>query len=235
MKELKRFLQIAGLNGSQKVNELLLDCSENKVVVCCKSPDNASGINIALNGNPFGVKEKIGITDVEKLVKYLDLIGDDYKIKIEANRINVKGGNKSAKILLKDPQFLEELNITTKKFDGIAQVNKDSLVLELNVAQLKSIQDYFNTTKSKKVELNIVDNKLTMNIGEEDTDILSVELPVTGNGSKYRAKLSIAFVDAIQNLKGEVQLVLNKEEGNPVVMLFKEENIDGKLLFAQTN
>lgn len=200
--DLKTFLKVVTLNGKSKIDDLLLETGENTIIVKAKSPNNTSAVYGQLKIDLKFKDKLIGISSCEKLINCIDTIGDS--ISIKDNRIIIKGENKKASLLLKDPKFVTSISENIEKFKKMIDGSEG---ITFNVSILKNIQKYISNTGANFFTITIKGQKLIINVGEDNTDHITEELDIDSN-QDVTIKLGQPFLDVIQNLDGDITLKL---------------------------
>jgi len=172
-KNLVEFLKKIKMEGTQQIDECLLDFQESGLKINVNSPSKMSramGWFKTKGFEEYNSLGKVGVNDLNNFIKVLERFSEKISISKQGNLLTVKGKNKKVEIELVSEDFLsvdseptlefdDKFNISSKKVKEIfkdVQMNKD-VVLDINT---KPKQVIFSNTGKYKFQ-NILDSDET--------------------------------------------------------------------------
>lgn len=223
---LKSILKIIGLRGQRTINEVTIQ--KNKILVT--SPDQSVAIRLIAKEPILESKESIGLQKLDILKKYLELCSDKVKIKIEDNRLYLSEGRKKISVLLKATQFIST-NVEEKNFDKIFNLLSDGVKVKVNLKDLKALETYVSNSEATFFEMEVKDKELKINILEQNKDNITDVIELIEGKGTAKVKLGNSFIDAIQGLEEEVELVI--KDNCPILIKQQTENYSVEFLVAE--
>jgi len=171
-KTLAAFLKKAQMEGTEGVEECILDFQKEGLKINANSKAQLSRVMAWLKTSAFTEYEelgKVGVNDLTNIIRVLERFGDDITISKEGNLLTIKSKGKKVDIELVAENFLatdtgepslefeETFDITAQKLKSIfsdVKLNKDAIIkIETDVKKVK----FSNTGKYKFVNEIVAD------------------------------------------------------------------------------
>ena len=209
------FLKKVKLEGGDQVEEVILDFSEQGLVVKAMSPTNTVKVFGVLSVDAFIVYEaigKIGIQDVPTITRLVDKFSEEIEIEVNGNIIKFKDNNKEMTTELMDIQFIKEVSEMKEfPFDDQFTISSDiinSMIEDANInkdfdIQIETIEKgaMFYTTGKYKFRRNMIAQEAKGGV---------------------KVAFGTPFMNSIKNLTGDV--VLSLKTDFPIKIFEKTEH-----------
>lgn len=224
---LVEFLKRSTMTGVSALVEGILDFTEKGIKISSQSASNNVLVYALLRERaiedykPIG---QVGINNLQDMVKLLDgFIGEYINFEIKSNQLIFKSARRKVKITLMDKDVVAKPTEYPTDLKERLKMMIDVDILKgffrnmgiLNTAEFSFIikgKDFYFNTKG----FNEVTEKIDIKEGGEDTNI--------------RLRLNKAFIDAVENLTGEIELEM--KSNYPITVKSKTKSMIIKILIA---
>ena len=222
MEKLKSYLKKIKLNGTNEVQEIVLNFDNNGLNISTLSPTNVIKAVGLLKRIAFSEYEEIGkfaVSDLPTIIKILDKFSGNIEIIKTENSIIIKGSNKEVTIELLDLQFIQEQDSEIKLvYDDCFKVPIDDL---------HGVVDDNSVNKEFKLVLETVVGGLK--IYSEGKYKFKKNI-VCESKLENKVKLLDPFIDGIINLNSDV--LLSVKSDYPIKIEEKTDESDITLIIA---
>jgi len=224
---LKNILKSVTLKGQREINEIVV----NDKKILATSPDQSIAIRLTAKKSILDTKEIIGLQKLNSLKKYLDLL-PKVKIELKDNRLMLSEGKKKVNVLLKSPEYINS-KVEEKNFNNIIKILEGVSSIKVDLKNLRNIENYLIATESTFFDLELKGKDLIVSILEENKDNIIDTIELIEGSGEAKVRMSNSFVEAIQGLEGEVELVL--KNNSPILIKQETEDFKIEILVAEVS
>ena len=220
------FIRQATMTGVSALQEGIIDFSKNGIIISSETASNNVLVNAVLSSKViegYEAKGQVGINNFQDMVKLLEGFAGEYlKFIIKANQLIFSSARRRVKITLMDKDAV-------KKPVKYPEDLKKRASVKLDMEVLKGFFKNMSMVNTSEFNLSIKGGELYFNTKgfNEVTEKVKIE---DAPDDEITLKLSRAFVDAAENLTGEVVLELKSDY--PITISSKTKGVVIKILIA---
>lgn len=146
--------------------EGVFDVESDKISTIIKSTDGTFGLRGIFSGT-FEAIGKVGILQLQRVLKYISSFTDAYDFKFTANKLVFKSNDKKISIPLQKADTIIN-TADASKFDKYIEMSK-GVIFTLPKDIVASIVENFLLMEAKFLNLQYADKKLTLKLNHEST------------------------------------------------------------------
>jgi len=204
VKKLEIFLKKINVSA---ITEAIFNFEENGLKVSCFNAPNTIRLDAVLKKSAFEIYEsigKIGVQDIDKIIKIIQAFSKVVEITIEGNIINFKQGSKEVKTELVDIQFITEISVAKElEFEETFTVLPSTL--QSFVKDVSVVQKINEIT----IEIRTAEKKFRLENSGKFKFKVDTEALESKGGTV--AKFGQPLIDIIPVLTNNIQLSLAKD------------------------
>lgn len=213
-KNLIEFLKKVNMEGTEKIDEVVLDFSEAGMKVSAITPTKTNRVDGMLLPSGFidyNAVGKIGVQDLNNIIRILSRFGDEVEIVVKENVITFKDGSKEMTTELVDTQFIKPTGeLKEFEFDDMFTINSNDINNVIEDANINKEYDLQFSTVEKGFTISTTGKyKFKRNFVVEEAK------------GGITATFGTPFINAVCNLTGDI--VLNLKTNFPCKILEKTE------------
>lgn len=231
--KLIRFLELVRLRNELENNEIILETSSG-LSVTTATKGNICAVHAELGGK-FGELEKIGIDNIELLIKVLYGFSKSEELDIvkKENKLLISSDMEALKVslILKAPEYvinileLEKFNEILKKGEG------NSFLIPKNV--IGKFQGHCNTLGAAELDLTTSAShasEVYFGINNKENEIFDMFV-LEKEIKPFSVKLGKIFLDILSTINDDV--IVSCKNNSPVVIYYNKEDYNITYLLAQ--
>jgi len=193
------FLKKINMDGSEKINDVILDFNETGLNVKAMTQTNITLVVANLKSlvfEDYSVLGKIGVQDLDMLIKIMARFKDKIEIIVEGNLLTLKEGGKKVETELVDIQFIQETQVP------------DSLEFDEHIDISSGVINSFIADVSVNKEFAIILTTIENNLILKNTGKYKITETIKTDDAKggTTAKFGDAFVSIMKNLTDDVTI-----------------------------
>lgn len=219
VKILSDFLKKIKMEGLEQVTEILMDFSDEGLIISAVSATNTVRVDGKLSRDAFTIYESIGevaVQDLPTITKIIDRFSEEIEIVVEGNVITFKDKSKEMNTELMDKQFL-------KKLDDMKELGLD-VSIDLPISVLHDLVSDANINRDfTKVSFKTGENAILL-----ETDgkyVFKRSVNIEGLTSGTQVGFGNPFVNAVSNLKSNIKLELKTNFPARITEVTKESKV----------
>ncbi len=219
------FLKASIMTGVSAITEAIVDFNKEGIEIKSTSASNLVLINSVLKATAITDYEaigQIGMHNLQDVVKLLEGFNkDEIKFFVKDNKLVFSSSNRRVKITLQDKDV-------TQKPTNFPEKQEKKIPIPIDIDILKNFFKNMSMINSNEFVLSVKNNYLYFHA--KDFNEVMEKIPVKWKSGDVSLKLNRAFIDAIENLDGEVILKLKTDY--PVEVNLKNDGYAIKILVA---
>ena len=209
-KVLTGFLKKTRMEGSQQIDECILNFDKEGLKISANSQSQQSRIMAWLKKEGFVEYEelgKVGMNDLGTVIKVLERFGDEVSLKKEGNLLTIKGDNKKVEIELVAENFLStDTGEPNLEFDDTFGITATQLKNVFKDVQLNKDAVITIETEEKKVKF--------LNTGKYKFENI-LDAPTCNGGVKVQ--FGEPLIDSVLNLDGVLEMSVKSEYPTKII------------------
>jgi hypothetical protein len=213
-KNLIEFFKKIKMEGTERIEEVVLDFAESGLKVSAITPTKTNRVDAIYNPSGFinySAVGKIGIQDLNNIIKILGRFGEEVDIEVKENVITFKDGNKEMTTELVDIQFIKPTNeLKNFEFDDMFTIDSKDI---------NNMIDDANINKDYELQLSTVEKGFT--IATTGKYKFKRNFVVEEARGGVTTTFGNPLINAVSNLTGKI--VLNLKTNFPCKILEKTE------------
>lgn len=221
------FLRRATMTGVSVLTEGILDFTDKGIRITSQAANNNVLMSALLKAETIESYEaigQIGIHSLQDMVKLLDgFIGEYIKFDFKKNQIILSSLKRRVKITLMDKDIIAKPKEYPKNLEKRLEI-----VIDMDI--LKGFFKNMGVVNTSEFSFTIKDKELYFNTKGFNEVTEKIDIKEGLKGTNIKLILNKVFIDAIENLTGEVKLKFKSDYPITIVSLTKEFLI--KILIA---
>ena len=199
------FLKASIMTGVSAITEAIVDFDKEGIKIKSTSANNLVLINSVLNADAvtdYKAIGKVGIHNLQDVVKLLDGFNkDEIKLMVKDNKLVFSSSNRRVKVTLQDKDV-------TQKPTNFPEKQEKRIPIKIDVDILKNFFKNMGMINSNEFVLSIKSGYLYFHAKDFNEVMEKISIKCKGEVS---LRLNRAFIDAVDNINGEVTLKLKTD------------------------
>ncbi len=201
------FIKKVSMSGVSALTECILDFSKNGIKVSSTSASNNVLINAILNAKCVENYDAIGqvaVHNIQDIAKLLDGFSKEFlTLSIEKNKLIIMSSNRKVQITLMDKDVLQKPPEYPKDLE-------DRTEIKIDIDIIKNFLKNVSMVGSSEFSFKIKGNEFYFHT--ESFNSVSEKIKIQENiKESIKLKLNRAFTDAIENISGEVNILIKSD------------------------